>query len=59
MFRQEPDVVVVLPGDPVPSARTYVPNDDAVPESIRGPFRIYRWAGSPVWNIMPEMSTRP
>ena len=59
MFRQEPDLVVVLPGDPIPSARTYVPNDDAVPEAIRGPFRIYRWAGSPVWRNTPEMSTRP
>lgn len=59
MFRQEPDVVVVLPGDPIPSARTYVPNDDAVPEAIRGPFRIYRWAGSPVWRRAPALSTRP
>ncbi len=59
MFRQEPDVVVVLPGDPIPSARTYVPNDDAVPEAIRGPFRIYRWAGSPVWQNPPQVSTRP
>ena len=59
MFRQEPDVVVVLPGDPIPTARTYVPNDDAVPQAIRGPFRIYRWAGSPVWQDAPEMSARP
>ena len=56
MLRQEPDVVIVLPANPVPSARTYVPNDDAVPEAIRGPFRIYRWAGSPVWHGGAEVS---
>lgn len=49
VFELEPDLIVVLPGDPVPSARTYVPNDDAVPPVIRGPFRLYRWAGSSVW----------
>ncbi len=49
VFKLEPDLVVLLPGDPVPSARTYVPNDDALPEAIRGPFRLYRWAGSSVW----------
>ncbi|UCE03382.1 MAG: hypothetical protein JSW67_04110 [Candidatus Latescibacterota bacterium] len=58
MFRQEPDLVLVLPGEPVPSARTYVPNDDALPEAIRGPFRVYRWAGSPVWRSQPQLSTR-
>jgi hypothetical protein len=57
MFRQEPDVVLVLPGNPVPSAQLYVPNDDAVPEAIRGPFRVYRWAGSPVWREAPEVTT--
>jgi len=49
VFKLEPDLIVVLPGDPVPSARTYVPADQAVPEVIRGPFRVYRWAGSSVW----------
>jgi hypothetical protein len=49
MLRQEPDLVFVLPGDPVPPASIYVPNDDAIPDVIRGPYRVYRWAGSPVW----------
>ncbi len=49
VFELEPDLLVLLPGDPVPSARTYVPNDDALPAVIRGPFRLYRWAGSSVW----------
>jgi hypothetical protein len=54
VFELEPDLVVVLPGDPVPSARTYVPNDDALPAVIRGPFRVYRWAGSSVWQDDPH-----
>lgn len=49
MLHQEPDLVLVLPGNAVPSSRIYVPNDDAIPEAIRGPYRVYRWAGSPVW----------
>lgn len=49
VFKLEPDLIIVLPGDPVPSARTYVPADQSVPEAIRGPFRVYRWAGSSVW----------
>jgi len=53
MLHQEPDLVLVLPGNAVPSSRIYVPNDDAIPEAIRGPYRVYRWAGSPVWRT-PE-----
>ena len=49
MLHQEPDLVLVLPGNPVPSSKIYVPNDDAIPLAIRGPYRVYRWAGSPVW----------
>jgi hypothetical protein len=49
VFKLEPDLIIVLPGDPVPSARTYVPADQAVPAAIRGSFRVYRWAGSSVW----------
>jgi hypothetical protein len=49
MLRQEPDLVLVLPGDPVPPSSIYVPNDDAIPDVIRGPYRVYRWAGNPVW----------
>jgi hypothetical protein len=54
MLHQEPDLVLVLPGNAVPSSRIYVPNDDAIPESIRGPYRVYRWAGSPVWRSSEE-----
>lgn len=58
MLRQEPDLVFVLPGDPVPPSSIYVPNDDAVPDAIRGPYRVYRWAGSPVW-IEPGLYSQP
>ena len=51
MLHQEPDLVLVLPGNAVPSSKIYVPNDDAIPELIRGPYRVYRWAGSPVWRL--------
>ncbi|HZL84444.1 MAG TPA: hypothetical protein VFD07_03605 [Candidatus Krumholzibacteria bacterium] len=60
VFKLEPDLMFVLPGDPVPSARTYVPNDDALPAVIRGPFRVYRWAGSTVWrSAVPAPAAPP
>jgi hypothetical protein len=49
MLRQEPDLVLTSPQDPVPSAILYVPNLDAVPPALRGRVGLYRWAGSPVW----------
>jgi len=49
MLRQEPDLVLTSITDPVPSAVLYVPNLDAVPLALRADYRIYRWAGSPVW----------
>jgi hypothetical protein len=49
MLRQEPDLVLSGPTDPVPSSTLYVPNRDAVPPALRGDVGIYRWAGSPVW----------
>jgi hypothetical protein len=57
VFKLEPDLVIVLPGDPVPSARTYVPADQSIPEVVRGPFRVYRWAGSSVWRRAAEMKS--
>jgi hypothetical protein len=49
MLRQEPDLVLTAPQEPVPSAILYVPNSDAVPTALRSDYGIYRWAGSPVW----------
>lgn len=49
MLRQEPDLVLVAPSEPIPSSTLYVPNRDAIPPALRGSFGIYRWAGSPVW----------
>jgi hypothetical protein len=49
MLRQEPDLVLTGVSDPVPSSVLYVPNLDAVPPALRGDYRVYRWAGSPVW----------
>jgi hypothetical protein len=54
MLRQEPDLVLTGPSDPVPSAILYVPNLDAVPPALRSDYRIYRWAGSPVWHVEVE-----
>jgi hypothetical protein len=56
MLHQEPDLVLVLPGNAVPSSRIYVPNDDAIPAAIRGPYRVYRWAGSSVWKSPDDES---
>jgi hypothetical protein len=56
MLHQEPDLVLVLPGNAVPSSRIYVPNDDAIPAAIRGPYRVYRWAGSSVWKSSDDES---
>jgi hypothetical protein len=49
MLRQEPDLVLTAPQEPVPSAILYVPNLDAVPNALRSDYGVYRWAGSPVW----------
>jgi hypothetical protein len=49
MLRQEPDLVLIGPREPVPSAILYVPDLDAVPDALRGHFGVYRWAANPVW----------
>jgi hypothetical protein len=49
MLRQEPDLVILGRGEPLPTATLYVPNLDAVPPAVRGELGVYRWAGSPVW----------
>lgn len=51
MWSLEPDLVLVAPQEPVPSATVYVPNLDATPPALRGPIGVYRWAGSPVWRV--------
>ena len=64
MLRQEPDLVLTSRSDPVPSAILYVPNLDAVPRALRADYRVYRWAGSPVWRrdvtaLGPSVNPRP
>lgn len=51
MWSLEPDLVLVAPNEPVPSATVYVPNLDATPLALRGSIGVYRWAGSPVWRL--------
>jgi hypothetical protein len=53
MLRQEPDLVLTIPREPVPSGILYVPDMDAVPLALRGDFSVYRWAANPVWRDAP------
>jgi len=54
MMRQEPDLVLTTPQEPVPSAMLYVPDMDAVPPTLRGEYGVYRWAANPVWRDTPS-----